>query len=461
MSTNNETDPKVECRFACDSFISTRRGVFCLAVLTISVIVIISVFVVTASSSRIMRDSRLSADEIADAGMAHATAILSSLKESGADDVLRGGDGIPGTGDELANISADLGPVPIGGVSFGGGRFKISISDDAGDDDDPSSDTNGVLLVTVDASTHSGENVTHESEVRIGGVFPAIITNGALRLSGRHTFVGDFSYPQTDGMLMIGDELCVESLTADVASLWQSGNSPDCPLLRSIGRGGKVVSLPAVDVSREFRPMATIILGATGNLAGLVMTGDGRLIHRAGSSRTAGVWSSRGSRWEWNPYTATWRHRGSEIPPGAYHSEGNVEISGPLGTMASPAEITISTEGFIVLAGIMHVIPFSGNYIAMAGTDLLVKGPKTVAEGYSFNGMLRANDQVGVEGFFSLAGSLLSSNMSDDDSFGCFCNPVTLNGGIQEISFEGYILNEGEMRQPTIRNHQRRRKRPA
>jgi len=461
MSSKKKISQHAEPEVVDRSFISSRGGVICLAFLTILVIIAISVFVATASSSRITRDTILSADEIADAGMTHAAGILSSLNESAANDVLSTGDGVPGTGDELVNISAELGPVPVGGISFGGGRFKVRITDDAGDDDEPSKDTNGVLLVTVDASSHLGESVTHEAEVRIGGVFPAIMTNGPLRLSGRYSFVGEFSYPQTNGILIVDDELCVDSLTEDVAPLWQSGSSPDCSLLRAIGREGGMGSLPAVDVSREFRPLATVILGASGSIAGLVMDGDGRLIHRAGSARRRGVWSSRGSRWEWNPDTATWRHKGSEIPAGAYHSEGNIEIVGPLGTMASPAEITVSTEGFIALEGIMHVIPFNGHYIAMAGTDLSVSGPRIGGEGYSFNGMLRANDQIGVQGFFSLAGSLLSSNMSDDDSFGCFCNPVPLKDGIQEISIEGYILNEGDMRQPRVRNHQRRKKRPA
>jgi hypothetical protein len=441
-----------------ESFLASRAGVITLACLTIAVVIGISVLVVTASSDRIIRGASLSADEIADAGMSHAAGILATLNESDADDVLLAGDGIPGTGDELAAVSADLGPIPARGVRFGGGLYRVSVTDDAGDDGNDYSDNNGVLLVTVHAVSRVRESVSHEAEVRIGGAYPAILTNGPLKLSGTLDFFGDLGYPHTNGLLLIGDGICTESPVEDVSEVWQTNGSPDCTLLKSLGTKRALAPVPAVDVSKEFRPMATVILGADDGREGLVMDTDGVLIHRAGSARSRGSWSRPGSRWEWDPGTGTWRHYGPEIPEGSYHSDGNMEIVGPLGTAASPARITLSAEGFIAITGIANMRPYREPYIAMAGTDLSLSGTAMNHEGYSFHGVLRANDQTGITGTLRLAGSLISSNHGDDGSPGCSCNPVPLVDGIQELVIDGMILNEGGFRQPRIRNHQKKKK---
>jgi hypothetical protein len=442
-------------------FLATNAGVMALAILTIAVIVVISVAVVAGSSSTVRRGTFIGADEIAEAGMFHAAGILATLNESDGDDVLFAGDGIPGTGDELAFATAELGPIPMEGVRFGGGVYRVSVSDDAGDDDAEPGDTNGVVLVKVLAISADKEEAVHEAEVRIGVDYPAILTNGPLRLSGDLEFLGDFGYPHTSGFLLLGDEICTESAVEDADQLWQTDSLPNCMVMRALGAKKAPAPIPAVDVSKEFRPLAHYILGASGGREGMVTDGEGRLIHRAGTARSRGSWSNRESRWEWEPGTSTWRHSGREIEPGAYHSDGNLEIVGPLGSQASPARVTLSADGFISFDGAIHMRPYNEPYIAVAGTDLLIMGSPVFREGYSYQGLLRANDQIGVKGWLRLSGSLISANHSDDDSAGCSCNPVQLVDGVQELSVNGSILNEGRFVQPRIRNHQKKKKRPA
>jgi len=447
---NGEKDSKRS-----EGMFTTKTGVAVLALIMIGSVGMISGVVTSVRLDSDNVQAEIGTDEISEAGLAHAVSLLSSAEASSGTRILSAGDGRPGTGDELLASSRSLGGIPRQGIPFGGGMYRVFVQDDSADDEDLFTDSNGVLSVRVVAVKSGYETSEIEADIRIGETFPAILTNGTLRLSGRLIFLGAYGYPSSTGPIISDAGICADSQDGNLSDVWQGTATPDCRLLEAFSEKALRAPVTAVDIDSEFRPKADFILGADRGREGLVFNRRGEVIHRAGSERRSGSWTRSNSEWRWLHHLGVWRHRGTELPHGSYHSEGNIELHGPLGSAAAPASISLSAKGYVKISGPVHILPNRPPYIAVAGTDLVIENTKDQSDSYSFRGLMRANDQIAVSGGLMLMGSLISANFSDDESPDCGCNPAKLIDGIQVLRVDGVILNRGDFDQSRIRSVKR------
>jgi hypothetical protein len=215
-----------------------------------------------------------------------------------------------------------------------------------------------------------------------------------------------------------------------------------------------IIPPPIYNIRSDFYNNADYILGADGSKAGKIYDFSGangaeKMIYNTGSS---GVWNVGSSKWIWDPSKKLWLHRGDQLPPGTYYTEGNFDIGGSFGTSLFPARATFIAEGYIYMGGNKaFIVPDYQNYFVVSGTDVILKGNLQSSSGeLEAQGIVYAHHQIDFTGNPKINGVVIAANQADTNSPGCSCNPVPLGSdgfmsinGSPTVTYDGGLFGGG------------------
>ena len=400
---------------------ASRRGValpaalFGLVTVTILASAIFAATTVQSSSTR-NRESSARALQLAEDGLAHAvTVVRDSLKGQPYTRLLRGSDNVASTATTADDgritgfgMSSAI-TIPVAGRTFGSGSYTAVITDDNDGDGNLKADVNFRVKLTCTATTTDGG--TASLDVVIGtDVIPAIASNGDIALSGTPQIKGYCGSVHANDDLTItgsGGAVVAAGITAHGTV---SGTVKDTLGITKSPIGGRdTISIPAMSYPQFCGAAGT---NATTNLTNveLWLTSTGA-IYRRGSAiptLTAVTSATKYLGWWWTASTKTWNFAtGGTLAPGLVCAEGNVDISGNVGTATMPMQMSIVATGSVKVSGTPYLVPATGDSISIvSGGDVWVSGnPATGAT--SFEGLIYANAQCYVSGQPSIRGQVL------------------------------------------------------
>jgi hypothetical protein len=403
------------------------------------------------STSLISRDVSQNSREqtevyyISEAGLTHATKVITIAGQSQFNNILQAGDGISNTGDELSVLAS----IPSTGLGFGRGSYIIYVSDDASDTDgNPNADSNGRIVIKSVGNVQNGATVTTEAIIEISAS-PAILVNGRLRINGDPHILGTFGIVHANNTLDFDGNPCASryfSSSSNIVDPSSSRSGVGCAGAGVNYPNQPILPTPTWDIRTDFLANSDYVLGAIGTQAGKVYTGSGVLIHDA--TLTGNKWTIGSSEWSWDSGSHRWTHGGNTLPNGTFYSEGNMEISDNFGTSTLPVTATFIAEGYISVSGNPYLRPDYQSFSLMAGTDLRISG-NPAAGAQNFNGIHYAGHQIAFSGNPAINGIIIAANLADTNSPFCGCNPVPLSSDYMEISgnptitYNGGLLNNG------------------
>lgn len=397
---------------------------------------------------------------LADAGVNHAIALIEKAQKSQYSSILKAGDTTPNNGDELSvppstGLWTSAQSIPAGNANSGGvtnfgaggtGRYWVTVKNDAAVGELPSTDLNGILIITSTGVGRDGATATVEVTIQDNSAnYPGVLINGKAKISGSVKISGTNGILHANDTLMINGNPCADQYFSSSADIINSNN------LKGIGCIGigfnrpnqPVIEPPVFNIRNDFYGKTDYILGGTGSQAGKVYNGSGQLIHD--TKNTGNKWTKNGSTWEWVPSYQMWVQSGSTIINGSYYSEGNMAITANFGNSLIPARVSFIAEGFIYNQGKQYLAPAYRNYSLIAGTDLKLTGKLTQAEvdDLELDGFTYAGHQIDFSGTPVLRGSVVAANQADTNSPGCNCNLVPLENGFMNIHGNPTIIVNG------------------
>jgi hypothetical protein len=131
--------------------------------------------------------------------------------------------------------------------------------------------------------------------------------------------------------------------------------------------------------------------------------------------------------------------KGSTLP-GVYYFDGNFSMTGQ--GNGGPYQMTIIATGSVEIGGNAQFLPPTGvNDLIIAGQDIFLHGTGT-AGGNQFTGNAFANEQVKIQGNFTLNGSITGANATDTPgslvSSQSSTGPDLTLGGTPNITYNGF-----------------------
>ncbi len=401
---------------------------------------------------------------LADAGIAHATALIGRVNKSQYSTVLsRGANPAPNTGDELSvppstglwttSESIPAGNASGGGVTNfgagGGGRYWVAVGNDTATGETSTTDNNGVLVITSTGLGRSGASATVEVTVSMQ-TFPAILINGKARVRGNLSVNGSSGIMHANDTLDLNGSPCADQYFSSSGNILNPGNSKGAGCVGvGVSRvNQQIIQPPIYNIRNDFYSRADYILGSSGSRAGKIYSftgpaGSEKMIYNTNSS--SGVWQVGSSKWTWKPDIKEWSHNGDELPPGTYYSEGNMDVKGSFGSASSPVSATFVAEGYIDLGGSKaSIVPDYDNYFLVAGTDAYLKGNLlSIVGDLDVQGIVYAHHQIEFSGSARINGVVIAANQADTKSPGCLCNPVPLDNGFMNFSGSPTVIYNG------------------
>ncbi len=395
---------------------------------------------------------------LADAGINHAAALIGKVPKSKATRILTAGaNTAPGSGDELSvppsfGLWEPVESIPAGDATGGGilnfgaggtGRYWVTVKNDSAFGETPTTDSNGVLIVTSTGVGRDGATATIETTTTMNP-FPAILINSKAKVSGNLSVKGTGGILHANNTLNLLGNPCSDMYFSSSANIINPSNLSGAGCL---GMGfnrayQKIIKPPIYDIRADFYDKADYILGAIGSQAGKVYDNAGTLIHDTSSARNR--WRNGSSTWTWDDDDMTWSHSGSSILNATFYSEGNIEIGGNFGTESIPVRVTFIAEGYITNSGKQYLSPEYLNFSLVAGTDLHVRGRLSEGTELSVQGINYAKHQISFSGTPNIYGMVIAANQDDTDSPGCECNLVPLDDGYMSISGNPNVTYDGD-----------------
>jgi hypothetical protein len=419
-----------------------RGAVLVMALLIALIVTLLGMSLATFGNHSLTasKDERQADDAlvVADAGLTHAKAILSSAVWDYFTTVLQVGDGAGCTGDELSAApagiltypaAADL--IPAAGRQIGIGSYRVFVCDDHTDetagappDVDPNVDANRRVKVRSIGTGVRGATVTLEIRVELIDM-PALVVDGDLEVNGSQTYMGAQGAVYARGNLNLPGGPCAEQYFAAGGTITGGTNAHgggacgDPPDLRP---EWEPLQLPTIEPA-SFLPLATYRMGS-----------DGRVRNSAGAVIGINNWMG----WNWMPGQQAWR-AGSTILPGVYYAQGsNISVIGSPPTVPGTIALTFIADGWIDIGGSPRMTPalLGPPAISMvSGTDIRLSG----SPANPFQGLFYAKDQMEFSGTPTVTGQAIVRNLAD----GPYPNPggsnLVARGGAGEVEFNGNV----------------------
>ena len=408
-------------------------ALFGLVTVTILASAIFAASTVQQSSTK-NRESSARALQLAEDGLAHAvTVVRDTLKGQTLTRLLRGSDNSLNTSDDGRVIGFGMSSaitIPVAGRSFGSGSYTATITDDDDGDGNLKADVNFRIRLNCSATTSDGGKAS--LDVVIGtDVIPAIASNGDIAISGTPQVKGYCGSVHANDDLTItgsGGAVVAAGITAhDVVS----GTVKDTLGNTKTPIGGRdTISIPAMSYPQFCGAAGT---NATTNMTNveLWLTSTGA-IYRKGSSTpvTSAVTSAtKYLGWWWSSGTKTWNFAtAATLAPGLVCIEGNVDVSGNVGTATMPMTMSIVATGSVQVSGTPYMVPATGDSISIvSGGDVWVSG-NPVAGATSFEGLIYANAQCYVSGQPNIRGQVLCKDNPTGTGNTDFIATTTITG---------------------------------
>ncbi len=360
---------------------------------------------------------------VADAGIAHARGLTSTLSFEEIVDLLVVGDGVPCNGDELSTQPTDPIPTPAaGGQPFPpAGRYEVLLCQDA---------LNRIVIVS-NGFGRNGATVTVEVILNATPI-PAVLVDGNLRINGNPSIMGVAGAAHSNGTLDITGNPCTEQYYSSGGSVNISG-SPE---------GGAGCTQGAADVRPGEEPigMPDIDPANLGSGADYTLTDTGLVLDSLGNIIGGDDWED----WDWDSGNREWK-AGNDILPGTYYAQGSsINISGNPGSgnpNNPPISLTLIADGHIGISGNPRMEPAlvsdGVSYSMVARLDLKISG--NPSNGYE--GVHYAGHQIGFVGNPTVNGQVIAANLDDFEFFGE--NLVALQAGFMSISGNVTITYDG------------------
>ncbi len=382
---------------------------------------------------------------IADAGLTHAGQLINKAKKSSYSTILStGADPTPGTGDELSappegGLWTTAESIPAGnnfggGFSFGSGRYYVSVRNDTATGETPTTDKNGILIVTSTGVGRDGAAVTLESVVRsIAIQIPGLISNGDAKFASTVKVLGPYGKIQVNGTPQFtGGTKCAEdkfeftSPPVALAGIWVGAACDVVPVAgTTLLFNQPPVVPPIIDLTRlknEFKPFADFVFKNNGQI--YPQTNG---IERATSLSAAEKTALGLHEWTYNSTLAEWSHKiDTRLPDGNYYFlDTNVAISKG-GDISNPPKVTILSEGGITLNNEIALQPKLLGYAMVTANDLSMSSKYSTS---SNPGLVYAYGQITFSNTTTIVGGMIAANFyKSDGTFGPDANgPGGLN----------------------------------
>ena len=353
-------------------------------------------FATLSTRATLNQEHATRAVQVADAGVAHALGLLrGSLKSHTFSRVLRGGDNIFPSADDSLFLNYGLpaaDEIPLTGKNLQGHTYFVTVRDDPADGDmNASTDLNGRVLVRCRVLTNEGASV--EVTAILGATpMPAMAANGNVNFSGSPQVRGACGGAHANGNIHAsgGGPIISTQATATLAATgtWRLPDGSPAPVLSGQAEVG-IPNLNPMDycAGAEFRLLST----------GTATNGAGMLVAVPGG-------------WTYNAGTKVWSLAGGASVDGTYCVQGNVEVSGNTGTVATPRRMTILATGSIDVTGTPFITAeHEDGILFMAAGDVRVAGNPS-AGAYNYQGMIYAAAQCVAAGNATMFGQLLCAN---------------------------------------------------
>lgn len=395
---------------------------------------------------------------LADAGVNHAVALIKKVPKDQYSAVLTAGaNSTPDSGDELSvspisGLWTTAESIPAGNATGGGvtnfgaggqGRYWVAVKNDTAAGETPTTDANGILIITSTGIGRDGATATVEVILQNSvASLPAILINGNAIISGSVKVEGANGILHANGNITINGAPCADAYFSASGSI-TNGNKlkgGNCTGTGNNRPNQPVIPLPVLDVRQTFRGKTDYLLDKIGK----VYDSLGNLV--VDTNTTGKKWVKGNMVWTWDPNSLLWIQSGNIIVNGSYYSEGNIAISGNFGTKQFPASASFIAEGFLYNQGKQYLIPYYQNYSLIAGTDMKLSGKFSLEEiaDLEVEGFTYAHHQIDFSGTPTLRGSVIAANQADTNSPGCGCNLVQLDSsGAMNIRGNPTLISEG------------------
>ena len=362
------------------------------------------------SASTRNRESSARALQLAEDGLAHAvTVVRDSLKGQPFTRLLLGSDGVASTADDGRVTGFGLSSaisIPAAGRDFGDGRYTAMITDDNDGDGNVLSDANYRVRLRCEATTSDGGKAS--LDVILGTqVLPAIASNGDINMSTGGQIKGYCgSVHANDDLTITGTPPTISGTIS--ASDVVSGTARDTLGATKTPLSGRdTVSIPSLTYSQF---CGTPTTNALNNFTDVEywLSSNGTAYRRGGSA--LGVLTSNSVKldgWNYRSSTKTWEYSGATGQPGKLCIEGNVDVSGNVGSPGAPMAWSIIATGSVKVSGTPYLAPATADSISIvSGGDVSISGNPT-GTALSFEGLIYANAQCLVSGTPTLRGQIL------------------------------------------------------
>jgi hypothetical protein len=349
------------------------------------------------------RERATRAVHVADAGINHALALLrGSLKSQSFTRILKGSDNVAATADDSLLIGWGLtagDQIPLAGQAYQGHTYFVTIRDDPADTDgNPTADMNGRIKLRCRAVTTEG--ATAEVEAIVGAVpQPGIAADGNISFGNSNVISGACGGVHANGNLSsVGGGPTISGPASATGTVNGNYNTPGGTPAPTVPGAPEVV-IP------DLNPM-NYCAGSDFNLN--VVGGAGFVLNTTTGISTP----SPTGGWTWDNATQTWSVTGTPLLPaaGTYCAQGNVWLSGNLGSSAAPKALTILATKSIRVEGTPYIRPdHPDNIQLMAGGDIYVAGNNTTGVD-NYQGLIYAAAQCSAQGNAKMFGQMMCAN---------------------------------------------------
>lgn len=400
-----------------------RRGaalpaaLFGLVTITVLASAIFAASTVQSSSTK-NREHSARALQLAEDGLAHAVTVLrDTLKGQPFTRLLRGSDNSTTANADDGRVTgfgmSSAITIPVAGRSFDGGSYTALVYDDDDGDGNLRADVNFRVKLRCDATTTDGGKASLEVVLGVD-VLPAIAANGSLTMANNAKALGYC------GAVHANDDLTLSGTGTVVASTVTASDQVSGTTKDSLGAakspiGGRPpVEIPAMTYAQFCGTPGT---NATTNFndVELWLTSTG-VLYRKGIA--TGVTSAISSTtkyhgWWYTAGTSTWSFTSGGTPapvPGKVCIEGNVEMSGNIGSATIPFQISVIATGSVRVSGTPYLTPATTDSIGIvSGGDVSIAGNPS-AGAISYEGLIYAHSQCLGTGSATMRGQLLCAN---------------------------------------------------
>ena len=338
---------------------------------------------------------------VTEEGVAHAVAVVrDSLRNQTYTRLLKGSDNADNTSDDGRVLGYTLGSslgIPVAGRTTTDGSFTAHIRDDDGD---PATgalvDGNFKVIMRCTGTTTTGASAS--IDVVIGSTpMPAMAVDGPLDLAADASIVGSCGGVHTNGDLTLDGDITTTGTVTSSGAITGSGSA-------TTPSGTAVTpqaSRPTVDIpelsSAEFCPNSTYELRA-----------NGTILHRP-SGMTYTAIASAVFGWRRTSASPVLWEGSSAIPPASYCIIGNVQMSGSVGTAATPVVLSMFVTGSVKISGNPFLAPSYDDITVVADGDVWIAGTAD-ASNENYEGTVFAGAQCRLSGTPRVAGQLMCKN---------------------------------------------------